>query len=39
MKRDWTRHTDEFEDLETIVATLGYDKDAWGNNTQRYFRK
>jgi transposase-like protein len=27
MKRDWTRHTDEFEDLETIVATLGYDKD------------
>lgn len=25
--RDWSRHQDEFEDLETIVATVGYDKD------------
>ena len=25
--RDWSRHTDEFEDLETIVAITGYDKD------------
>lgn len=28
MKRDWTRVQDEFEDLETIVTTVGYDKDA-----------
>lgn len=28
MKRDWTKHQDAFEDLETLVATLGYDKDA-----------
>jgi hypothetical protein len=28
MKRDWTRHQDAFEDLETLVSTLGYDKDA-----------
>lgn len=26
MKRDWDRHQDEFEDLETIVATVGVDK-------------
>jgi hypothetical protein len=25
--RDWGKHQDEFEDLETIVATTGYDKD------------
>lgn len=25
--RDWDRHADEFEDLETLVATVGYDKD------------
>ena len=25
-KGDWDRHQDEFEDLETIVATEGYDK-------------
>lgn len=25
--RDWSRVNDEFEDLETIVATVGYDKD------------
>jgi len=25
--RDWGRYQDEFEDLETIVATVGYDKD------------
>ena len=25
--RDWGRVQDEFEDLETIVATVGYDKD------------
>ena len=25
-KGDWERHQDEFEDLETIVATVGYDK-------------
>ena len=24
--RDWDRHFDEFDDLETIVTTLGYDK-------------
>jgi transposase-like protein len=26
-KRDWTRHQDEYEDLETIIATIGADKD------------
>ena len=26
MKRDWDKHQDEFEDLETIVATVGVDK-------------
>ena len=26
-KRDWSRVSDEFEDLETIVATTGYDTD------------
>lgn len=26
--RDWGRYQDEHEDLETIIATLGYDKDA-----------
>ena len=25
--RDWGRVSDEYEDLETIVATVGYDKD------------
>jgi len=25
-KRDWDRHQDEFEDLETIVATVGADQ-------------
>ena len=25
-KRDWDKHQDEFEDLETIVATVGVDK-------------
>ena len=25
--RDWGRVNDEFEDLETIVATIGYDTD------------
>ena len=24
--RDWDKHFDEFDDLETIVTTLGYDK-------------
>jgi transposase-like protein len=24
--RDWDRHYDEFDDLETIITTLGYDK-------------
>ena len=24
--RDWDRHFDEFDDLETIITTLGYDK-------------
>lgn len=28
MKRDWNKHQDAFEDLETLVSTLGYDKDA-----------
>jgi hypothetical protein len=27
MKRDWTKHQDAFEDLETLVSTLGYDKE------------
>ena len=26
--RDWGAHADAHEDLETLVATLGYDKDA-----------
>jgi transposase-like protein len=26
--RDWDKHQNEFEDLETIVAVTGYDKDA-----------
>ena len=26
--RDWERVNDEFEDLETIVATVGFDKDV-----------
>jgi transposase-like protein len=25
-KRDWDQHQDAYEDLETLVATLGYDK-------------
>jgi hypothetical protein len=25
-KRDWDKHADSFEDLETLVSTLGYDK-------------
>ena len=25
-KRDWDKHQDAFEDLETIVATVGVDK-------------
>ena len=25
--RDWSKHYDEFEDLEAIVAITGYDKD------------
>lgn len=24
--RDWEKHYDAYEDLETIIATLGYDK-------------
>lgn len=24
--RDWEKHADHYEDLETIIATLGYDK-------------
>lgn len=27
-KRDWSRVQDEYEDLETLVATVGYDKDV-----------
>ena len=27
-KRDWGRVSDEYEDLETIVATIGYDQDV-----------
>ena len=26
--RDWSAHADAHEDLETLIATLGYDKDA-----------
>jgi hypothetical protein len=26
--RDWDKHQSEFDDLETIVAITGYDKDA-----------
>lgn len=26
--RDWAAHADAHEDLETIIATLGYDKDG-----------
>lgn len=26
--RDWGKHADEYQDLETLVATIGYDKDA-----------
>jgi len=25
-KRDWDSHADAFDDLETLVTTLGYDK-------------
>ena len=25
-KRDWEKYADSFEDLETLVSTLGYDK-------------
>ncbi len=25
-KRDWEKHADYYEDLETLIATLGYDK-------------
>lgn len=25
-KRDWDKYADSFEDLETLVSTLGYDK-------------
>jgi transposase-like protein len=25
-KRDWDKHADAYDDLETIVTTLGYDK-------------
>ena len=25
--RDWSKHNDEFEELEAIVAITGYDKD------------
>ena len=25
-KRDWESHADAFDDLETLVSTLGYDK-------------
>ena len=24
--RDWDKHYDEFDDLETMITTLGYDK-------------
>jgi hypothetical protein len=26
--RDWAAHADAHEDLETLIATLGYDEDA-----------
>lgn len=26
--RDWDKHQNDFDDLETIVAITGYDKDA-----------
>tara|TARA_B100000941_G_C28263678_1_gene427846 strand:+ start:194 stop:457 length:264 start_codon:yes stop_codon:yes gene_type:complete len=26
-KRDWSQHAEAFEDLETLVATIGADKD------------
>jgi transposase-like protein len=25
-KRDWESHADAYDDLETLIATLGYDK-------------
>jgi transposase-like protein len=25
-KRDWENHADAYEDLETLIVTLGYDK-------------
>lgn len=25
-KRDWDKHADAYDDLETIITTLGYDK-------------
>jgi hypothetical protein len=25
-KRDWDKHADAYDDLETLVTTLGYDK-------------
>ena len=25
-KRDWDSHADAYDDLETIITTLGYDK-------------
>ena len=25
-KRDWDKHYDAFDDLETLITTLGYDK-------------
>ena len=31
MKRDWDRVQDEFEDLETLVATVGVDTNDWNN--------
>ncbi len=26
LKRDWENHYDAFDDLETLITTLGYDK-------------
>jgi hypothetical protein len=26
LKRDWDKHADAFDDLETLVATVGIDK-------------
>lgn len=26
-KRDWARHQDEYDDLETLIATIGADKE------------